>query len=449
VDQSIIEKALELAVERGADFVDVRVFRGRETRIYVENGMTKTGGAIKYDINLRVFAKGGWGACSGNDPSLLPTMAGNAVSMAKIHGDSPFPLLEYPFSREKTRIGAKHRPDHIDIDEKLEYIHHLEKKMEIENIKRTSISYTDVAGTKSIHNSEGASIEEEVVTTCFTVSATAKRGGRIESASARKYVAGGYENAEKAEDLPLQAVRRALELLAAKEMSQGRYTAVFDPLLTGTFIHEILGHCVEADLILQGNSVLENKLGHTLAQEGITIWDDPTMPLAPVCYKYDDEGIAARKKPIIMKGELVTYLHSLDSASRMRDAQPGNARCEDYSFSPLIRMSNTYVAGSESGLEAGSEDGLFLKGTLGGEVEPGSGKFFIRPVIGEMNENGNPTYYKNLIVIGTILDTLRSIEGVGNDFYLDSGVCEKEGQTVLIGSGGASLRVCNVMVMGG
>ncbi|MBU7015812.1 MAG: TldD/PmbA family protein [Theionarchaea archaeon] len=445
----MIEKALELAIEKGADFVDVRVFKGRETRIYVENGTTKTGGAIKYDINLRVCAKGNWGACSGNDPALLPAMAENAVSMAKIHGDNPFSLLEYPFSREKIRINAKYRPDHIDIDEKLEYIQHLEKKMEKENIKRTSISYTDTTGTKSIHNSEGASIEEEVMTTCFTVSATAKKGGRIESASARKYVAGGYEYAEEAEDLPLEAVRRALELLTAKEMSQGRYTAIFDPLLTGTFIHEILGHCVEADLILQGNSVLENKLGHTLTQEDITIWDDPTIPLAPVCYKYDDEGIAARKKPIIMNGELVTYLHSLDSASRMRDAQPGNARSEDYSFSPLIRMSNTYVAGSESRLEGEVGNNLFLRGTLGGEVEPGSGKFFIRPVIGEIRENGKTTYYKNLIVIGTILDTLKSIEGVGNDFYLDSGVCEKEGQTVLIGSGGASLNVSNVMVVGG
>lgn len=41
------------------------------------------------------------------------------------------------------------------------------------------------------------------------------------------------------------------------------------------------------------------------------------------------------------------------------------------------------------------------------------------------------------------------IESVCNDFYLDSGTCEKEGQTVLIGSGGASLEIKDVMIVGG
>ena len=249
------------------------------------------------------------------------------------------------------------------------------------------------------------------------------------------------------EDLPLQAAQRALILLTAKKMDQGRYTVVFDPLLTGTFIHEVLGHCAEADIVLQGNSVLKNKLGHTVAPEDITVWDDPTVPLAPVHYTYDDEGIAAKKKSIILNGELTTYLHSLDSASQMGDAHPGNARCEDYSCSPLVRMSNTYITGPGTDFE--TDNTLFLKGTLGGEVEPGSGRFFIRPVIGELMKNGKTTYFKDIIVVGAILDTLKSIEGVGNDFYLDSGTCEKEGQTILIGSGGACLKIKDVMIVGG
>ena len=110
-------------------------------------------------------------------------------------------------------------------------------------------------------------------------------------------------------------------------------------------------------------------------------------------------------------------------------------------------MSNTYITGSGSDFEI--DNIFFLKGTLGGEVEPGSGRFFIRPVIGELMKNGKINYFKDIIVVGTILDTLKSIEGVGNDFYLDSGTCEKEGQTILIGSGGASLKISNLMIVGG
>lgn len=345
---NIIEKALDSALQKNADFIDVRIFKGKETRIYVENGTTKTGGALIYDISLRVFSKGCWGVCSSNDPALLPAMVENAISMANANKDNPFSLTEYPFSQEKIRINAKIRPEHVDINEKLEYIHFLENKMNIKNIKKTSLFYKDTTGTKLIYNSEGASIKEEIMYTCFTMTATAKKSDRTESASTRKYVAGGYEHVKKVDDLPLQAAERALKLLTAKKIDQGRYTVIFDPLLTGTFIHEILGHCAEADLVLQGNSVLKNKLGHPLAPEDVNVWDDPTLPLAPVHYTYDDEGIAAKKKAIILNGRLTTYLHSLDSASQMEDAHPGNARCEMMNKSIMIKSMLNPAAGGFS-----------------------------------------------------------------------------------------------------
>jgi len=443
----IIEKSLNLAIQRGAEFVDVRLFKGKETRIYTENLTSRMGEAIIHDINLRVFIKGNWGVCSSSDSALLPTMAENAVKMANTKEDNQFPLIEHPFSKDKIYVNARIRPDKVDINEKLDYINSLQEKMRTSHIKKTSIFYKDATGTKSIYNSKGAAIEEEIMHTCLTATAVAKKGDRIESATTRRYATGGYEHIKKTKDLPSLAVQRALDLLKAKQTKQGKYTAVFDPLLTGTLIHEILGHCAEADLILQKNSILRNKLGSSVAPEDISVWDDPTIPLAPVHYYYDDEGVAAKKKPIILNGVLAANLHSLDSASKIKNAYPGNARCEDYSCSPLVRMSNTYVAGEGSDL---GRNGLILKGTLGGEVEPGSGQFFIRPEIGELQENGEvKERIKDIIVVGTILDTLQSIEGVGNDLHIDSGTCQKEGQTIIIGSGGTSLKILNVAVVGG
>ncbi|MBU7018371.1 MAG: TldD/PmbA family protein [Theionarchaea archaeon] len=442
----IIEEAIELALREGAEFIDVRVLRGKETHIYVENGETKIGGALICDANLRVFMKGCWGVCSGNDLTLLNGMVESAVKMTRAKKVDRFSLEEYPFSQDKICIDAKIRPDCVDSDEKVEYIRFLEDQMKIGEVKKTSIFYRDSAGMKSVYNSKGAAIEEEVLHTSITATATAKRGERIERASARKYICGGYEHFKDVKDLPLLAARRALNMLTAHQIEKGKYTAIYDPLLTGTLVHEILGHCAEADLILQGNSVLKDRLGTAVAPEGISVYDDPSVPLAPVNYQYDDEGVAARKKPIIQDGILSTYLHSLDTASQM-SAQPGNARCEDYSFAPLVRMSNTYVLGSEIFEE---NEGLILQGTLGGEVEPGTGRFFIRPVLGELIEDGNVTKrFKDMIVVGDILETLQSIESVGSDFYIDSGTCEKKGQTIFIGSGGASLKVSNAVVIGG
>ena len=441
-----ITEAIELALQKGADFADVRIFRGKETHIHVQNGKTQIGGALTCDINFRVFIKGGWGVCSGNDLTFLQSMVDPAVKMAKAREVEKFSLIEYPFSQDKIRINAKINADQVDISEKVKYIHFLEDQMKIDQIKKTSIFYKDLTGTKFICNSKGAAIEEQVLCTCLTATATAQRGGRTETASARKYLTGGYEHLKGAEDLPSLAAQRALDMLTATQINQGTYTAIFDPLLTGTLVHEVLGHCVEADIVLQGNSVLKNKLGTVIAPEYIDVYDDPTVSSAPVNYQYDDEGVAASKKTIIKDGMLNTYLHSLDTASQL-GADPGSARCEDYSFSPLVRMSNTYVAGP-----AGFDDyeGLILRGTQGGEVEPGTGRYFIRPEIGELVEHGNiKKRFKDIIVIGDILETLQSIEAAGKDFYIDSGTCEKEGQTVFIGSGGNSLKVTNVAVIGG
>ena len=444
-----IEKTLELALQKGAEFIDLRVFKGEETRIYTENTTAKAGGAIIYNINLRVFIKGNWGVCSSNDPALLPIMVKNALKMANIKKDRLYPLIQYPFSQEKVHSNVKTPPNQVEIDEKLEYLQFLENKMKTKPITKTSIFYKDVTGIKSVYNSEGAAIEEEVMHTCVTVTAVAQKGNRTESSTTRKYTTGGYEHVERTENLPSLAVRRASDLLTTEEINQGRYTVILDPLLTGTLLHEILGHCAEADLILQGNSVLKDKLGSEIAPENISVWDDPTAVCAPAHYCYDDEGVTVKKKPIILNGVLTEYLHSLDTASQMKDAHPGNGRCEDYSCSPLVRMSNTYATSSSvSPLDIC--DGLVLKGTLGGEVEPGTGRYFIRPEIGELVEHKKvKKRFKDIIVVGDILETLQSIEATGKDFYIDSGTCEKEGQTVLIGSGGNSLKISNVVVIGG
>lgn len=449
MNEDIGEKTVEFAIREGAEFADMRLFRGRETRISVESGEVKAGGAVICDAHFRIFKSGSWGVCSGNDPDIFPTAVRETVTMAGVHRNDPYSLMEYPFSRDRVRVNARIRPEDVDITEKVEYLKILEEHMKTNPIRKTFLFYKEVSGTKSIYNSKGAAIEEEVMYTCLNVMATARKGHRMETAFVRKYSSGGYELLERTEDLPLLAVQRASDLLTAREITPGKYNVILDPQVTGTFIHEVLGHTAEADLILQGNSVLKDKLGSTIARESMSVWDDPTIPHAPVCYRYDDEGVTAEKKPVILNGVLTSYFHSLDSASQMPGSHPGNGRCENYSLSPLIRMSNTFVTDSGSP-DSDITEGLVLKGTRGGEVEPGSGQFVIKAEIGELIENCSvKKRFKNVAVLSSILEVLQTIRGVSDNFYLDSGTCEKEGQTVVIGSGGPSVSVSDVMVVGG
>ena len=72
---------------------------------------------------------------------------------------------------------------------------------------------------------------------------------------------GGVKGFEILQDADIESFGRkigekATELLDAKPAPSGRFTIVADNNLTGVFIHEAVGHAVEADLVLQDDSIL-------------------------------------------------------------------------------------------------------------------------------------------------------------------------------------------------
>ena len=49
---------------------------------------------------------------------------------------------------------------------------------------------------------------------------------------------------------------------------------------------------------------------------------------------------------------------------------------------------------------------------------------------------------------GNILETLKNIDAIGNDFELSVGFCGKDGQTAPVGDGGPHTRILNALVGG-
>ncbi|MCD6404076.1 MAG: TldD/PmbA family protein [Nanoarchaeota archaeon] len=222
-------------------------------------------------------------------------------------------------------------------------------------------------------------------------------------------------------------------MVKARHAPAGRMPVILDPELAGVFFHEAVGHACEGDAILEGTSVLGGKLGKEVASEVVTLYDDPTQKGFGY-FPLDDEGIEARRRTLIEKGVLKDYLHSRESAAKLKGA-PGNGRAESAAHLPLPRMSNTILEKGDSNLQEMLEemkDGIYMKGSIGGVVEPSHGFFLFSAKYGFLVRDGEITEpVKGVSLSGNILKTLKDIVLIGKKrYWVGSGYCGKLEQTV-------------------
>ncbi len=166
----------------------------------------------------------------------------------------------------------------------------------------------------------------------------------------------------------------------------------------------------EADFVVIGASPLSGRLGQQLGTENVTIIDEGLPQKGGYNIYFDDEGVPCRRIEIMKKGVLNSYLHSRVTAKAMKMEPTGNARSQDYSFEPIVRMRNTYFdVGDWKQQEALEElkNGIYAIDTAGGQVSD-TGTFLFKAVRGYMVENGELKYpLRDVALTGNILELLK------------------------------------------
>ena len=212
-----------------------------------------------------------------------------------------------------------------------------------------------------------------------------------------------------------------------------------------------MGHAVESDLILQNDSVLKDKLGDVIGSDIVNIFDDPSNKNGFGYYEYDVEGVKTSKNQLVENGKLISLLSSRESASELDMKSSGNARSA-ISDQPIVRMSNTYLEPGDNTFEELIEDipeGIYLKGSRGGQVDTGKWIFQFNAVESYKIENGEiGQELRDVSLSGNILETLKNVDAIGNDFKFSVGFCGKNGQIAPVGDGGPNTRILNAMVGG-
>lgn len=438
------------------DFYDIRTIESQNTTIVLDSGeIEELSTKFSKGAAIRALAKGSWGFTTTDDLSKI----GEALEAAKriathIDKQKPRPKVSLPLVQGKTSISTRMKmrkdPASIPVEEKLSLLRDIEKAATVEQIVSTVVAYSEAYSRVKYENSEGIEGEYELLRTGFSVAAVAKENEVMQIARRRNFGVCGYEIMD-ADPLALaiDAANCAKQLLKAKKAKGGRFPVLLDQELAGVFIHEALGHAAEADAVLEGNSILEGKLGTRVASELITVYDDPTINGFGY-YPFDDEGIEAKKTAIIERGILKSYLHSRETAARL-GGRPGNARAQGYSR-PIVRMSNTFIEKGDFSFEELLKEisnGIYLKGSRGGQVDPGQGVFQFNAERGYLIENSELTApLRDVSLSASTLEILQNVAAVGNDLKLNAARCGKSGQSVPVGDGAPHILISNALVGG-
>ena len=86
---------------------------------------------------------------------------------------------------------------------------------------------------------------------------------------------------------------------------------------------------------------------------------------------------------------------------------------------------------------------------VGGQVDTGKGIFQFNAVESYKIENGEiGQELRDVSLSGNILETLKNVDAIGNDFKFSVGFCGKNGQIAPVGDGGPNTRILNAMVGG-
>ena len=439
------------------DFYDTRIIKSVSTSIILDNGEIReisnnfsSGGAV------RVLDTGSWGFVSldgvhDNLDAAISSAEKLAESVKNKSPRNPIRLAPIKKPNLENLPGIKEKPRDIPIEDKVKLLLEIEKNAKMDGIQSTNAMYSESLINVKYSSSEGLDCEYSLTRVGFAISAIAQSEGIYQIGRESRFGVMGFElfKMHDAFELAQNAAKTAKELLSAKTPKAGTYPVILDQELAGVFIHEAVGHAVEADHVLGGNSILSGKIGEQIASPFITVYDDPSLHEYGY-YPFDDEGAQSKRTTLIEKGVLTSFIHSRETAGKL-GGESRNSRAQG-DARPVIRMSNTFIAPEGMKFDemlSELKDGIYLKGSRGGQVNTGEGVFQFNAERGFIVRDGElTTSLRDVSLSGNTLEILNNVSAVGNDLELNSGRCGKAGQLVPVSDGAPHVLVNRAMVGG-
>lgn len=375
----LADAALNAATRKGATYVDVRIGRYLNQSISTrELKVEAVASDESLGIGIRVLADGAWGFMAVDRLTLdaVARAAEEAVLMAKANAQlqtEPVKLAPQRGVGEVAwRTPIKVNGFTVPLGEKVARLLDANRAALGQGASFVNSQLYLINEQKYFASTDGSYIDQDIhrIWPTFTVTATDKKTGRFETRNALSSPGGrGYEylSADPAgkragvtpryfesydmiEDAGL-AAEQARAKLAAKPVAPGQYDLVLDPTHLGLTIHESVGHATELDRVLGYEANYAGTSFATLdkwragnfryGSPIVNFVADRTEAGTLGAVGYDDEGVPAKRWPLIRNGVLIDYQKTRDQAHILGQKEgDGCSYAQSWSQVQFQRMPN-------------------------------------------------------------------------------------------------------------
>ena len=381
--RDLCQAAVDAATGAGASYADARAVVRRSQAVATKNGRVENVNDVETEgIGVRVLVAGAWGfSC---DRRLTAEGARDAalraVAFAKAAaGRNEKALAPVPATSGTYRTEYEEDPFAVSLADKVALCLRAEEALKHADVKVTEASVRAQREHKLLFTSDGAEIEQEIVECGAGIDALAVSDGVFQ---VRSYPsAHGGSSAQRGWEYVLglglerEAPRvgeQAAALLRADVCPSGVTTVVIDAEQMELQVHESVGHPIELDRVYgteaayAGTSFLKpGDLGSLrYGSPKMNITADATTPGGLGTFGFDDEGVPARREPIVVEGVLRGFLTSRETAARLGAGEGGSMRADGWNRMPLVRMTNLHLEPGEGTLDdllADVDDGVYLE----------------------------------------------------------------------------------------
>ena len=321
-------------------------------------------------------------------------------------------------------------------------------------IKQVSIKLSETTREIKILNSKSDNIKYLKYFTRLVITVIAEEKNKMVEHSMTFSNKGGLELLSN-EDFPskaLEIAKTVIEKLSAKKIIGGKMPVILNNGFGAVIFHEACGHGLEAEALKNNLTVFKDDLGKKIANDKVTLIDDPTIENYYGSNLIDDEGNLTKEVKLIEKGILKSYLVDNFNGKKLSIESTSSSRRENYLYKPTSRMSNTYLLSGNDKIEDMIKSinyGIYAKEMGGGSVDPSTGNFNFYITLPYLIENGEiKDLLEPMTLVGNSKEILQNVEMVADDLKLEAGICGASSGNIPVTIGQPTIKIKEILVGG-
>ncbi|MCL4412727.1 MAG: TldD/PmbA family protein [Candidatus Thermoplasmatota archaeon] len=458
--EDLLDKALEYAIRKNR-FAEVRFFKSEKNSILMKNGtLSGTGYSSDGGLAIRVINSSiSFGAINKNKWEDVKDEIDRISARATQKGRNSFSRAKE--IRDEWRVEQKKKIEDISFEEKTERLKEVDSMLSEEKMNMRLLSLSDNIERETLLNSEGTRIMSTLPKVGFTFFMAYMEGGNYEQGYFQLGYSGGYEALDywRLHEVMKHESKVLKNAVKATKLKEGNYDLVIGPEVSGIVAHESAGHPSESDRIIgremaqAGESFIkEGDRGRRVGSDIVNLVDDPTVEHSYGHYRYDRDGVKARKTYLYKEGLINEFLSNRESAGRLNMESNGASRSSEWDKEPLVRMSTTYIEPRDYSVEELVEEvkeGIYMRSFTEWNIddirfnEKYVGREAYHIVDGEIKE-----VIRRPVIETTTTKFYSSMDAIGKDLDFVAGTCGKGDpmQGVDVWMGGPHVRLRNIFV---